>query len=516
MSRDLTWFVGAGGAVFAALGAARLAAAGWLEPSHLRFWATVLMARGVPGFALDELVLAYPHLWLLTALVAAVGGEALAAIGLALLAAASVGIATALWYKLLLRHGWPVGWAVLLTGLCLAHPFALWIVTRGGMDSVALLGVSLLLVVLARLTRGFEPRHVVLLALVLGVGLLLDPRWVFLALVVVLFLPFLLDRRWLDEAAPGLLIVALVPMLGALIFLSTVGWVFAGRPLAFLVEGAAAHAPPATFEDAPGAVPTAPLWLLAATVAGAPLLGVVLWRSRGRRRALMILASCLPVVGLVAASGLGTAWHALDFLYVALAMGVLGIAQARRSAAPLVVVGLVLAGHLGGWLALADADSERIANWRAALWHATPADDLFAAERALAGFLSAGPATLLDDRAGFPVVFALGAGQQLVLPPSPAFNGQLLRPLPTIEQIAVPAPAAALAAGDRIARRYPELWTAGLPGYRLVYDDANWRVWRRLTSDDAAKPVRCVGGVSGRATEARGMRAVSCPRLKAP
>lgn len=514
MSRDLGWCVGTGGALIAALAAAWLAAAGWLEPTHLRFWAAVTMAGGVPGFALDELVLAYPHLWLLTALVAAFAGETLAATGLAALAAASVGIATALWYGLFRRHGWSTGWGVLLTGLCLVHPYALWIVTRGGMDSVALVGVSLLLVVVARLARGFEPRHVVILALVLGSGLLLDPRWVFLAVVVVPFLPFLLGRRWLDEAAPGLLIVALVPMLGALLFLATVGWIFGGRPLAFLAEAGWRLAPSAALAGATEAEGATTLWLLVATLAGTPLLGLVLWRSRGRRRAVLLLVGSLPVAGLVAATGLGAGWHGLDFLHVALVTGVLAIAQARRLASPPVVVGLVVAGHLGGWLAMADAGSQHVATWQAALARTGPAAELFAAERALAGFLVGGPATLLDDRAGFPVVVALGVGQPLVLPPSPAFAGQLLRPLPTIEQIALPAPAVALAVGDRIARRYPELWATGLPGYRLVYDDARWRVWRRLAADDDTGRVRCLGAGSGGSGEADGLRASSCPRLE--
>ena len=477
MSRGLDWGIVAGGALIAALLAAWLAAAGWLEPAAFRLWATTAMAWRVPGFALDELFLVYPHLWLLAALLLVPIGPSAAAAGLAAAAAVAAGIATALWYGLLRRQGWAAHWALLLTGLCLFHPFTLWIVSRGGPDSVALLAASLLVVVLARFARGFEPRHVVVLALVLGFGLLLDPRWALYALMVVPFLPFLVGRAWLDEAAPGLLIVALVPLTGALLFLTTVGWIFGGRPLAFLLEGGlVATGPDAPFPGASAGFVTEPLLLLAATLAAAPVLGLALWRCRGRRLALVLLGTCLPAAGLLAANCLGATWGGLDFLPVAVVASVLGLAMTRRLARPYAVVGLLLAGHLGGWLVLPALGGERIAAWRAALSHA-PMAQPFAAERALAGFLADGPMTLIDDRHGFAVIVASGAGDPLVLPPSPAFASQLLQPVPTIAQIALPAPA--LAERDRIIQRHPGLWADGLPGYRLVYDHASWRVWRR-------------------------------------
>jgi hypothetical protein len=517
MSRGLDWGVAAGGALLAALLAAWLAASGWVEPALLRFWATTGMAWQVPGFALDQLGLLYPHVPLLAALPLAAFGQPVAAIGLAVIAAGAIGLTTALWYGQLRHYGWPAHWALLLTGLGLAHPFSLWIVSRGGADSVALLAASLLVVVLARLTRGIEPRHVVIFALVLGFGLLLDPRWALYALIVIPFLPLLVGRAWLDEAAPGLLIVAVVPILGALLFLASAGWIFGGRPLAFLLEGGAWTTVP---DGTPGSSPATAwrqmLWLFVATLTGAPALVLACWRCRGRRLALVILASCLPTAGLAVGFGLGAGWKGEDFLHVAIAASVPVLGLLRRWTRPTVVLGLVLFGQLGGWLVLTPLAGERITFWQAALVHAPVAEPL-ARERALAAFLAGGPATLIDDRLGFPAVVALGAGAPLVLPPSPAFTSQLLQPLPTIAQIAVPKPAHA--GGDRIVQRHPDLWAAGLAGYRLVYDDAFWRVWRRSAPGDPGaelrrchpEPARAKVGL-GDDERASRLRAIACQR----
>lgn len=513
-------------ALAAALLAAWLAAAGWSEPAAIRLSATTAMARQVPGFVLDELVGAYPHLWLLSNLLLGGIGQTVAAVGQAMVAATAIGIAATLCYGLLRRFGWSAPWAALFTALCLAHPFSLWIVSRGGMDSVALLAAIVLVVVLARLVRGFEPRHLVVLALVLGAGLLLDPRWALYALVLLPCLPFLVGRAWLDELAPGVLIVTVVPVFGALIFLATVGWIFDGRPLGFLVasgplleggrlleEGIASAG---AHDEIGGGLPAAGstlLWSLTGTLAGAPLLGWALWRQRGRRRALVVLATLLPTAGLAASLVLGAGWSGIDFLHVALASGVLAIALTRRFLSPQLVVGLALVGQLGGWLVLPSLDAERAATWRAAFVHESVAEP-FADEQALAAFLADGPRTLLDDAQGFPLVAALGAGWPLVLPPSPEFASQLILPTPTIAQIAVPAPHRAFAGRDRIVRRHPGLWAAGLPGYRLVYDHPSWRVWRRAAPGDPATTElrRCLSGPAERRRPSPGLLAVACPR----
>jgi membrane protein XagC len=520
MSRGHDGLIALSGALAAALLAAWLAAGGWSEPAAVRLAATTAMAWQVPDFALNELVLAYPHLWLLSSLLLGGISQAVAAAGQALLAASAIGLTVALWYGLLRRFGWPALLAIFLTGLCLAHPFSLWIVSRGGMDSVALLAASVLVMVLARLARGFEPRHLVVLALVLGAGLLLDPRWALYALVLIPCLPLLVGRAWLDALAPGVLIVTVVPVLGALIFLASVGWIFGGRPLDFLVAGgpmlegaiAAAGAPDA-FGGGPVAVGSALLWSLTGTLAGAPLLGWALWCQCGRRRALALLAALLPTAGLVASLALGAGWRELDFVHVAVASSVLAIALTRRFLSPHVLIGLALAGHFGGWLVLPPLGGERVATWQAALVHApvaAPFDD----ERALAAFLADGPLTLLDDVRGFPLVAALGADGPLLLPPSPGFASQLILPIPTIAQLAVPAPSQALAGRDRLARRHPGIWAEGLPGYRLVYDHPSWRVWRRAAPGDPATAElrRCLTEPADRRLKASGLIAISCPR----
>jgi len=511
-------------ALTSALLAAWLTASGWLEPGTARLLATTTMIWEVPGFAAERLFLVYPHLWFLLALLLDGIGRATALPALTLIAALAGGTAASIWLATLRRHGWPWRWALLLTVAVFCHPFSLWILTRAGADSMGLVAASLLLALLARLVRLFEPRHIVLLALCLAIGLLLDPRWVFYALIAIPFLPFVVGRAWLDEAAIGLLVVALVPLAGALVFLAAVGWLFGEGPLLFLAELGSGSDVARPLGPAPGV--SAVARLLLASLAAAPMLCLGWCRGLGRRAALLGVAALLPAAGLAASLATGAAWSAGDFLHVAIAGQVVGIALGRRLVGHRAMLLLVLLGHLGGWLAIGQLDDGRLVAWRdafvswvpgtAASSGASAGPRLDAEVGALAGFLAGGPATLVDDRGIHPLLTAQGGVGPLVLPPSPAFQAQLLLAEPTIAQIAMARPTASPIGvdrgGDRIARRHPKLWEGGLAHYRLVFDTGGWRVWRRveLLGDAAAPLGRCLSG--GRvAITAPALRAVACP-----
>jgi hypothetical protein len=45
--------------------------------------------------------------------------------------------------------------------------------------------------------------------------------------------------------------------------------------------------------------------------------------------------------------------------------------------------------------------------------------------------------------------------------------------------VAVPDPQIGIGAGDRLNKAFPLLYRRGAPGYRLVYENANWRLFAR-------------------------------------
>lgn len=491
-----------------------LAAGGWVEPGTARLLAITTMVWEVPGFAAERLLLVYPHLWFLAALILDGAGRAAALPALSLIAALAGGAAAALWLATFRRHGWPAGWALVFTAGVLAHPFSLWVLSRAGADSIALVAASLLLVLLARLLRSVESRNVVLLALCLAIGLLLDPRWVLYALIVVPFLPFLAGRAWLDEAAGGLLVVALVPLAGALLFLAAAGWLFGAGPLIFLAEvGSGSVVAPAGGSSSGLA---AVGWLLAATLAGAPMLALGWRRGLGRCGTLLVVAALLPAAGLLLSTVTGAAWSPADFLHVAVAGLVVGIAAGRRRLEPRSMLLLLLLGHAGGWLALGQLGDHRLLAWREAFlgWSEEETMPLATDAEAvrLAAFLAEGPATLADDRHFHAILSALGGVGPLVLPPSPAFETQLLLAEPDIEQIVMPRPGLSGIPDDRIARRHPNLWDDGLAGYRIVLAGETWRVWRRIDAPGAVVSVlpRCLKK-GDQAKTLHAIRSLACP-----
>jgi len=46
--------------------------------------------------------------------------------------------------------------------------------------------------------------------------------------------------------------------------------------------------------------------------------------------------------------------------------------------------------------------------------------------------------------------------------------------------VAVPDPQSASGANDRLDRAFPSLFRAGLPGYRIIYQNNTWRIFARL------------------------------------
>lgn len=486
-----------------------LAAGDWVDEELIRLWAAAIMVRDVPGFAAERLPLVYPQLWFhLLVLLEGIGRSPMLAV-LPLLAAVVGGLLLVGWYERLRAGGWPFHTAVAAVGLALLHPFTFWAFSRAGPDVLALGVFGLAAAMLRALAAAYAVRRLVLLALLLALWMLLDPRFAYYGPVLLPLLALLSPVPMLREGPFGLHLVLLLPLLGLLALLLWLGWAAAGDPVAVL---AAIEAGPAGTGAAAGP------WLerfggrllepmpigAALVVATAPAALPALLRSENGSRVRILLAGLLaaPVVGLAAATALGRVEHPLAFLFLAIVPTMLALSEPATVGARRAALGLLLLGGTAGWWWVAQSDDPAIARWRVALLH-HPSSEPHAGELALAAFLARGPATLLDDRLGAPVIAALGRADRLVLPPDPVFLEQTLTRRPSVRRIAVPDPNRPDAARDRILQAFPELWSRGPPeeGWRLVYDRGGWRVWCREDagsigrSDSVVRPgERAAGG----------------------
>ena len=153
--------------------------------------------------------------------------------------------------------------------------------------------------------------------------------------------------------------------------------------------------------------------------------------------------------------------------------------EAKRLFAKWALVGLLLAGTIGGWTCFLYQPTESMRQWSSALT-GTVQNNHHQADIALGKWLEAHrEPTLIDDRSAYRVIAARGDARELVSTLSNLFKIEMRRARPTIKQIAVPDPDSATGERDAINHRWPAFYERGADDYRLVYDYLGWRVWRR-------------------------------------
>lgn len=485
------------GGLVAAATALWLAAGGWIDEDLIRLRAAAIMARDVPNYAAERLPFVSRELWFhLLVLLEGLDRWPFLAV-LPLLATVLGGLLLVFWYRELHAAGWSRAAALLAVGLIVLHPFAFWALSRAGSDVLALAVFALAVRLLYELATDYTVQRLMLFALLLALWVVLDERFVYYGPVLIPLLLYLLPPAILREGPFGLCLVLLLPVLAVLVLLGWLGWAAAGDPGALFAAIGARPVEAGTMLGGPwverfGGRVLEPLLLGAAVVsASCPAVLPALFRTTTERRVRILLAGLLaiPVLGLGTATALGRAEHPLTSLFLAIVPTVFTLSQLATLRARRAALGLLLLGGTGGWCWVAQSEDPQIARWQAALLH-RPSTEPHAGERALAAFLARGPATLLDDRLGAPVVAALGRADPLVLPPDPAFLEQISTRRPSVARIAVPDPSRPGAGMDRLLRTFPALWSRGPPGgrWRLVYDRDGWRVWCR---EEAGAAGRC-------------------------
>jgi hypothetical protein len=142
------------------------------------------------------------------------------------------------------------------------------------------------------------------------------------------------------------------------------------------------------------------------------------------------------------------------------------------------VLPLLVLGWFGGIAGLAIVDPRGAMNVRAAL-KGRNAD----IERAAAidlGQATAGRDGVLVDTFNAPaVVLGRGRARGLLSPSNEAFTLGVLFSRIEAPFVAVPDPQVGIGAQDRLNKAFPLLYRRGAAGYRLIYDNASWRLFAR-------------------------------------
>jgi len=143
-----------------------------------------------------------------------------------------------------------------------------------------------------------------------------------------------------------------------------------------------------------------------------------------------------------------------------------------------IVLPLLVIGWIGGVVEFAILDSRSIAHLDAVL---APAGSDRARTDALdlGGAIAAHAGVMVDSVNAPAVVVGRGRATGLITPPDENFNLAILMSTISTPFVAVPDPQSNVGARDRLNKAFPQLYQRGLPGYRLVYQNTNWRLFGR-------------------------------------
>jgi hypothetical protein len=269
---------------------------------------------------------------------------------------------------------------------------------------------------------------------------------------------------------------------------SYMSWVFPGSGWSFLVapsEGVAIWA--AGFSDLFGPGLTGSLALDAAiavivtVLVAAPVVPVAIiwvWRRRPLvAPVLVIIAMTALAASLAVLTGLFGAPAAVAVMPPCLAaMIIIRVPLVRERLA--LVLPLLILGWFGGFAGLAIADPRGTANVRAALGGRNVDIERMAAID-LGGATIGHDGILVDTYNAPAIVLGRGRARGLLSPSDEVFILDVLFSRIDTPFVAVPDPQIGTGAQDRLNKAFPLLYRRGAAGYRLVYDNANWRLFAR-------------------------------------
>jgi hypothetical protein len=333
---------------------------------------------------------------------------------------------------------------------------------------------------------------------VMGVGLALmalafsHPMGAAFAFASVLFLAFAVRPFLVANSALNVVVALVFPTLFAVCAFSYVSWVFPGDGWTFFAAPAQSLSTWAASEShllGGGALLSleTSLVMAAALALSAPI-AVVMLALVYRRRPLIMPAAVFIATAIAAAlisvlSGFFGAPSAIIVAAPVLAAVVtMRVPLAREQRA--LVTGLLMLGWCGGLGGVMMVDPLTVSRLRSVVEpHGGERLDALAA-----GGVAARDDGVLADVDNAPA-FLLGRGgaRGIFGPASEPFALALLFDRIDTPFIAVPDPHSNTGAQDRLNRDFPLLFSAGLQGYRVIYQNNTWRLFARIADISSSK-----------------------------
>ncbi len=402
------------------------------------------------------------------------------------LTAAMLALFAGAWLASFRRAGMPLMTAAAMTLLLALHPALLRASIGGPADMFLAAFLGMLGLALYDLRARSSAPEVMAVALSL-LGLAFShPMGAAIACAAIPLLVFAVRPELLASSVLNLVIALVFPTVFCVVAFVYMSWVFPGSGWSFLVapaEGLATWA--AGFSQIFGGGLTGFLGLDAviavfiALMVAAPLIPVTIaWvyqRQPLVTPAIVLIAMTVASVWITVTSGLFGDPAAIAVLSPILAAIMIARVPVLRVRS---VVALLVMGWFGGIIALAAIDPRGANNVRAALEGRNVNQERIAAIGL--GSATSGRDGILVDTFNAPaIVLGRGRARGLLSPSNDEFTLDVLFSKIDTPFVAVPDPQIGSGFQDRLNKAFPLLYRLGAPGYHLVYDKADWRMFAK-------------------------------------
>ena len=460
--------------------------AGLIPDDAVTLWASAI-AAGDSEMPIGRIVAAYPTIpFLATTLLDVVTptGTPVPII----LTAGVLALVAAVWLISFRRAGLSVAVALTATLLLALHPAMLRAAIAGPSDIILAVFVCLLCGALFDLRARSAAPEVMAVALAL-LGLAFShPMGAALTCAAIPLLVFAVRPELLASSVLNLVLALVFPTAFCVVAFAYMSWIFPGSGWSFLVSPAEGLATWSVgFSRLFGRGLSgwlgldAAIAVVIALVFAAPIVPVAIAWVHQRRP---LVAPALVVIGMTAAAAwltvttglFGDPAAAAVMPPILAAIVVTRIPVVRERMA--VVIPLLVLGWFGGVLGLAIVDPRGATNVLVAIEGRAVDQERLAAFNL--GQATVGRDGVLVDTFNAPaIVLGRGRARGLLSPSDEAFALGVLFSRIDTPFVAVPDPQIGIGAQDRLNKAFPLLYRRGAPGYRLIYDNANWRLFAR-------------------------------------
>ncbi|NOY70840.1 MAG: hypothetical protein GXP14_00440 [Gammaproteobacteria bacterium] len=457
----------------------------------LRDWVKVLGVMDADQFRIEHLGLNAPHvpLYLLMPFSWLPSNSQGAAPYL--LSSLLVALLLVIWNYQLRQKQLTLWQRFLLLLLVLLQVPLLWAATTGENLALTLLVFYFVYRTCLRMSFEADLRSFIMLGILLALLFFIDAGALFIYIALFPFFALIAPRRIFLASPISVYIVIAIPLAVAVLAWGYLGWIFEGTANNFI------HQPNSTFLGGWQHTPESP-WLiryggqwLAPLGASVVLLIVyfpifllllaLLVKHKNHLKVSLVLL-CVPLIAIAFASSKFYLERPVEMLALLMVgvMAELSVIQIRQGWKFPAVVLLLFVGGISGWYHFLQTPDPVARDWQKALLGHQ--DNRYEADLALGQFLSRHRGEMLiDDLTAYRAIAARGDAEKMALPRSDQFKLQTRQQRPDIEYIVVPNPRIKKGGWDRINKHFPDLYHEGMKGYRRIYDDQGWRVFRHVS-----------------------------------